>query len=162
MGPRMIRSCKRLASARRQAGLVDELSEVVPGLFVGGYAAAESEDRLRAAGISQVLTVGDVVPVAVAAFPGLRVTMSDEGMSDLWALVSRTRPFLDAARAAGDRVLVLCNQGVNRSPALVAGYLVVSGQTSAHALKILSEARPIVNIHGRYLSQLKAARNPEP
>lgn len=148
----------RLDFARRQARLLDVLSEVVPGLFVGSYAAAESADRLRAAGITHVVAVGEAVPEAAAQLPTLHLPMSDEGMSDLWELVLMAGPLLEAARSGGGRVSVFCNQGVNRSPALVAGYLVASGVAPQRALELLSSARPIVNLHGRYLSLLTALR----
>jgi len=150
---------KRLDRARQRARRLDELSEVEPGLFVGGYAAAEGTERLRAAGITHVVALGDAVPEAAAQVRGLRLPMSDEGESDLWEVVANAAPFIDGARAAGGRVLVLCNQGVNRSPALIAAYLVASGVAPQRALELLSQARPIVNLHGRYLAQLTALRH---
>lgn len=111
------------------------------------------------AGITHLVAVGELAPEAAAYVRSLRLPISDEGESDLWEVVAKAAPFIDAARSTGGQVLVLCNQGVNRSPAVVAAYLVASGLASQQALELLSQARPIVNLHGGYLAQLTALRH---
>jgi protein-tyrosine phosphatase len=125
------------------------------GLLVGSYGAAEDSARLRAAGITHVVCLTDGEPLWPQGLASMHVPMSDWGDSSLSDLVAKAAPFIDEARSAGGRVLVFCMLGVNRSPALVAGYLVAKGWKLGDALEAVSSARPVVSIHDGYMAQLR-------
>jgi len=137
-------------------GDLDRISEVLPYLCVGSYGAAENADHLRERGITHVICLLEECPEAVDQLPKLCIPMSDYGDSDLRQWVADAIPFIERAQEAGGRVLVFCALGVNRSPALVAGYLKVKLRYStAEALKVLTSIRPFVSVHQRYLEQLE-------
>ena len=135
---------------------LDRISEVLPYLFLGSYGAAENAEHLKERGITHVICVLEEYPEAVAALPVLRIPMSDHGDSDLRQTLADAAPFIEKAREAGGRVLIFCALGVNRSPALTAGYLRMALQCSpAEALNWIASARPFVSLHQKYLSQLE-------
>lgn len=137
-------------------GDLDRISEVLPYLCIGSYGAAENAAHLRERGITHVICLLEEYPEAVAKLPKLCIPMSDYGDSDLRQWVAEAIPFIERAQEAGGRVLVFCALGVNRSPALVAGYLRAALRCSAvEALNALTSSRPFVSIHPQYLEQLE-------
>lgn len=135
---------------------LDRISEVLPYLYIGSYGAAENANYLRERQITHVICLLEECPEAVASLPNLRIPMSDYGDSDLRQFLADAIPFIERGRETGGRVLVFCALGVNRSPALVAGYLKVKlWYTTDEALGKLTSSRPFVSIHEQYLSQLQ-------
>jgi hypothetical protein len=147
-----------LDSARNLAAALDEPTEVLPWLLIGSFGAAEHGERLRAAGVTHLVSLIGVVPDSANAFETLVLDVSDEGRSDLGRLLPDFMSFVEPVRSAGGRVLVFCNLGVNRSAAVVAGYLQSAlGWSCEAALAHLKRSRPAVSIHEEYLSQLRSA-----
>ena len=143
-------------------GDLDRISEVLPYLCIGSYGAAENAGHLREQRITHVLCLLDQYPEAVASLPSLCLPMSDYGDSDLLQVLADAIPFIERVREAGGRVLVFCALGVNRSPALVAGYLRAKlGYSVSEALSTLASSRPFVSLHQEYLSQLERLEGPD-
>jgi protein-tyrosine phosphatase len=142
--------------ARERAKIIDRLSEIVPGLFVGSYAGAKDVEKLRARRITHLLSVREEPPEGSEGFASLHLPMFDSGESRLEAIAGEAAVFIDAALGAGGGVLVFCDLGVNRSPALIAGYLIMKGWTLEAALTALLRGRTIVGIVEPYLVQLRA------
>ena len=135
---------------------LDRISKVLSYLYIGSYGAAENAAYLESQKITHVVCLLEEYPESVASLPKLCIPMSDDGESDIRRLLAEVVPFMESAREAGGRVLIFCALGVNRSPALVAGYLRVAlGFPIGEALSKIALSRPFVSIHERYLSQLE-------
>ena len=112
------------------------MREVVPGLFLGSWsdAVAAMEQQQSQQHQSQqpvfVVNCSKELPMLGRPGEGLRVPVDDDGscvcndamLSHLGAATAAIRDRL----AAGDRVLVHCKAGQQRSPAVVAAYLMAS------------------------------------
>lgn len=132
-------------------------SEVLPYLFLGSYGAVEHSERLRSIGITHLLSLVGSIPADRGAYTSLRLEVSDSGESDLSQVLRQVAPFVDQARRTDGKVLIFCALGVNRSPAVVASYLrCVLGWSLPAALAHLAQVRPAVDIHQRYLAQLRS------
>lgn len=131
------------------------MSEVLPYLFIGSYGAAENVSHLEEQNITHAVCLLEEFPESVASLPKRCIPMSDYGESDIRRVLTDVVPFIENAKATGGRVLIFCALGVNRSPALVVGYLRMElGCSMGAALGRITLNRPFVSIHERYLSQL--------
>jgi protein-tyrosine phosphatase len=140
---------------RLNPGDHDRLSEILPHLCVGSYGAAEQAELLASLGITHAICLIEEIPEPVAALPHLHLPISDHGESDLREALATVVPFIESAREAGGRVLIFCALGVNRSPAVTAGYLrAVLGCSAEDAIAKIRSSRPFISIHHKYLSQL--------
>jgi protein-tyrosine phosphatase len=137
-------------------GDLDRISEVLPYLYIGSYGAAENAEYLKEQNITHLVCLLEEYPGTMASHPNLCIPMSDHGESDIRQVLADVAPFIDGVKEAGGHVLIFCALGVNRSPALVAGYLRAElGCTTREALNRIKSSRPFVSIHERYLSQLE-------
>lgn len=144
-------------------GDLDRVSEVLPYLYIGSYGAAENAAYLESQNITHAVCLLEENPESVASLPNLCIPMSDHGESDIRRLLTDVVPFIENARKTGGRVLIFCALGVNRSPALVAGYLRAKlGCSTGEALSRITLSRPFVSIHERYLSQLDQLDDAQP
>lgn len=140
---------------------LDRISEVLPYLYIGSYGAAENGAYLEEKNVTHAVCVIEEYPPSVAALANLCIPMSDYGESDIRQLLTEIVPFIESAKETGGRVLIFCALGVNRSPALVAGYLRAAlGFSLDEALRKIISSRPFVDIHEKYLSQLKELAGP--
>lgn len=134
---------------------LDKINEVLPYLFIGSYGAAENLEYLREQRITHAICL-EQQPESMVALSNLCLPMSDHGDSDLGLLLAAALPFIESARASGGRVLVFCARGINRSAALVAGYLRIALRCSPEeALGRVVANRPFISLHEGYLSQLE-------
>ncbi|KAH9928571.1 phosphatases II [Epithele typhae] len=144
-------------------------TEVVPRLYIGDLAAAESPETLAALKITHVLSVmpGHVALPPPSALPHLRargqpalermqLPLTDTPFAELAAALPHTTAFLAAALAAPHaRVLVHCVQGISRSASVVAAYLVASaGCAPGTAVRAVQAARPCAQPNPGFLAQL--------
>ena len=145
-----------LKAAKLRAKKLDEISEIVPGLLAGGYLAARDIGTLRRGGVTHLLSLREERPEENEGFESLHLPMSDSGDSSLSEVATSAARFIDTARDAGGRVLVFCDLGVNRTAAVIAGYLILKGWTAEAAIERVSQARPVISIIEPYKLQLRA------
>ncbi|KAJ7629293.1 protein-tyrosine phosphatase-like protein [Mycena rosella] len=103
----------------------EDITEVLPNLFLGSEAGASNLAMLRRNGITHVLSV--LVPEASdapdSAFTRMCIPVQDWPDEELMTHFRAANAFIDEARvAAGSGVLVHCQQGVSRSATVVAAY----------------------------------------
>jgi len=147
---------RSLEAATQQVRELDQISDVLPGLSIGSYAAADSPGTLKAAATTHAVCLCEDLPQPAQALPSLHLPMSDFGGSSLEELARQAVEFIHAGMKSGGQVLVFCGLGVNRSPALVTAYLVLQGWSLDDALRAVYNARPVADIHEDYLAQLRA------
>lgn len=112
----------------------NRMQEVVPGLYIGGLAAAENIEYLISHRVTHVV---QAIEFDRTPFPGkfvyLKVQLSDYEQSNIGAHFDETVEFIDGALAQGGVVLVHCAAGISRSASLVLAYLMAKRGLSLNA-----------------------------
>ncbi len=127
---------------------------LMPQLLVGARSDAEDADALRCAGVDALVSLA---PVSRPA--GVKRQLSLE-LADRVALpASAVREVVDFVRArltAGERVLMHCEMGISRSPALALCVLhELSGAGIDEALRRVRAARPLADPHPALLDSIR-------
>lgn len=137
-------------------------SQILPNLFISDLAFAESAPCLANAGITHVLSVLPE-PISVPATAAGRriqrkqVRIEDSPFAELAAHLPAMVRFIEDALAASApaTVLVHCAEGVSRSVAVAAAYLVKAhGRTPMDAINHIAARRRIARPNFGFVQQL--------
>ncbi|TFK71802.1 phosphatases II [Pluteus cervinus] len=127
-------------------------------LFLGNTKAAVSSRSLTERHINHILSVcSDEIPAEVqgSGITHMRIPVEDVDYADLLIHLPAACRFIDQAIRGGGVVLVHCNQGLSRSPAVVAAYLMWTRRISAtEALDVVRTARDQVWTNPGFQEQL--------
>ncbi|XP_028992836.1 dual specificity protein phosphatase 19a [Betta splendens] len=131
---------------------------VKPYLLLGSQDAAHDFGTLRKHKVSHILNVAFGVE---NAFPDLfiyrTVSILDHPDADLLLHLQDCCDFIQQTRQEKGVVLVHCNAGVSRAPAVVVGYLMsCDGQAFDDALSRVQSARPASSPNPGFLQQLRS------
>jgi len=107
------------------------MQEIVPGVFLGPYASAGKKmaESLKTAGITHIICVRQDVeknlikPHHEGQCEYLIVTLADSMLEPIIPKARESKRFIDKCLMHGGKVLVHCNDGMSRAPALVIAYL---------------------------------------
>lgn len=107
------------------------MQEIIPGLFLGPYAAASRKklQDMKNAGLTHVVCVRAEVEAHIIRpnFPNdfqyLALIMNDSPLETVIPKVKQASEFIDACLSTGGKVLVHGNAGMTRSAILVIGYI---------------------------------------
>ena len=132
--------------------------EIVPGVLLGNLASACNLQRMRAAGVTHVLSVmTGASPPFPQHFGYSVVQVRDIPEEDLLAHLPEATEFVSAALAGGGRVFVHCAAGVSRSATVVAAHLVRSHNLShVEAVEHVRKRRGVIRPNPGFLRQLEA------
>jgi protein-tyrosine phosphatase len=122
------------------------ISQVQPGLYVGGQHIRRGLKSMRALGITAVVNLreeSDDAARGVALDHYLRLPITDDAAPPLDVLERGSR-FIAEQLSAGRGVYVHCASGVGRAPTLAAAYLVYKGKMPEEAWSIVREGRPFI------------------
>ena len=105
---------------------------ITPTLYIGGQIVASDLALLRQHGITHVVNACGAVcdNYFPDDFSYYRLYLQDKGSEDVLCILYEVFHFVAAARAAGGKVLIHCQQGVSRSTVLGIGYLMMAGEES--------------------------------
>ncbi|KAJ7128248.1 protein-tyrosine phosphatase-like protein [Mycena filopes] len=155
----------------------DDITEILPHLFLGSQAGARNLEMLRQCGITHILTMMSDPPPPMPktrenghdmdGFCRMYIKVQDwpdenegEGNAqELFTHFRATNAFIDSARSAQESVLVHCLQGVSRSATVVAAYLMAThapwhGADTSAVIAFLRERRPVVQPNAGFVDQL--------
>ncbi|XP_040912726.1 dual specificity protein phosphatase 19-like [Toxotes jaculatrix] len=135
---------------------------IKPYLLLGSQDAAHDFGTLRKHKVSHILNVAFGVE---NVFPDLfiykTVSIQDHPNADLLLHIQDCCDFIQKAHSEKGVVLVHCNAGVSRAPAVVIGYLMsCDGQSFDSALSIVKSARPASSPNPGFLDQLRRFKMP--
>ncbi|KAF9165287.1 hypothetical protein DFQ26_000335 [Actinomortierella ambigua] len=107
-----------------------EMQEIVPGVYLGPYAATKDLVRLQEAGITHIVSLWDPAERKILKthhserFQYLHLDIADALTQNLITNFPLVKRFMDQALLEQHgRVLVNCMNGISRSPAFVIAYL---------------------------------------
>jgi len=127
-------------------------------LYLGNLSAARSSRSLSERRITHVVTVcSDPIPgeLPESGMTHMRIPIEDVDHADLLIYLPIAVRFIDKALREHGIVLVHCVQGLSRSAAVVAAYLMWSRQISAaQALEVVRRAREQVWVNPGFQEQL--------
>ncbi|OXA62175.1 serine/threonine/tyrosine-interacting protein B isoform X2 [Folsomia candida] len=141
-----------------------EMQEVIPGLYLGPYAAASKSklSHLKECGITHIVCIRHLVernvirPMHDGHFVYLVLEMGEDSNVSLIPYCNRVIKFIDGCFEAGGKILIHSNSGINRSAALVAGYIMATyGVSVRKALAFVQKKRFAANPNGWFIEQLK-------
>lgn len=139
-----------------------QIVEIVPGLFLSSQDPAASLELLTQYRIRHVLSVGIALSVK---FPNISyhcLDLLDLPESDIFDAANLCVEIIESN--PGEHVLVHCNAGVSRSPAVVIAYLILArNMTYEDAYEKVRSARQCAKPNEGFVRQLKslAALSPQ-
>jgi len=114
-------------------------------LYLGNILSARSSRSLTERRISHIISVcPDPIPAELpeSGIAHMRISIEDVDYADLLSHLPAACRFIDQAMRDGGTVLVHCVQGLSRSAAVIAAYLMYSRRINAtQALEIVRRAR---------------------
>eukprot|EP00127_Corallochytrium_limacisporum_P007395 Clim_evm14s250 gene=Clim_evmTU14s250 len=136
------------------------MKKIGKGLFVGAWADAVALRRTNTHGETDITHVVSVCTEGAGLelpddVQQMVVPIFDDEYADLLGHVSRGITFMQRARDQGGSVLIHCVQGVSRSPAFCAAYLIASKNlTAEQAVETLTQIMPGAGPNDGFLRQL--------
>ncbi|KAF7233019.1 hypothetical protein EG68_07138 [Paragonimus skrjabini miyazakii] len=131
-------------------------SQILPFLYIGNEIDGTSEQVLQSCHIRSVLNVTPKVPfLDETRFYCRRLVASDRETQDLRPFFNSAFEFIEESRCSGKVVLVHCQAGVSRSPALVIAYLMAHSDLSLReAYHLVKSKRSVISPNFGFLGQL--------
>uniref|UniRef100_H3G511 protein-tyrosine-phosphatase n=2 Tax=Phytophthora ramorum TaxID=164328 RepID=H3G511_PHYRM len=132
--------------------------DVVSGLFIGSYGAANNFEALKQAEITHVLCVSPSLSLKYPEeFTYLRLEVADLSSVKISVFFGEALSFIDSALSAGGKVLVHCFMGRSRSATIVLAYLIARhALTLSDALRELRRVRPQAQPNTGFYKELVA------
>lgn len=132
-----------------------EMSEILPFLYLGGSAAANSQDFFNTTGVKWVLNVAKEQPRSPFAAKYKKISLNDSLNENISNHFAEACEFIDEARKANEKVLVHCAAGISRSATIVASYLMNRyGHSAEEALNFIRRKRHQIDPNFSFVVQL--------
>jgi len=131
-------------------------TQILTTLFLGSKDDSLKEERLKQIGITHILSVVSGNQHILPGCKHLGAPMADKGYSDLKSIIKEVFPFMEEGQRDGNKLLVHCHLGQNRSATVVIAYLMKYEELtlwSAH--KLVKAERPLIHPHPSYIKQLR-------
>ncbi|KAI7869954.1 protein-tyrosine phosphatase-like protein [Spinellus fusiger] len=140
--------------------MVSVAQQVLPGLWVGGYTALESQRFLKNNNITHILTLGKFKwKDDRGDYCNKIIEIPDHPEAEIIRYFPETYAFIDAALSCGQRVLVHCLGGISRSPTIAAAYWMKKCKLRhKEALALIAQNRPFIHPNQGFLDQLRLYR----
>lgn len=128
------------------------LSEITDLIFIGDSSDVQYEEELLSRGVSVVFNVASEVDgyykkLRYYKYPFTECLTDRKKLNEL---LENIRYELKRNR----RVVVHCYAGIDRAPAIVTCYLILSGMEKAKAWQLVKKNRPMACYHGSWINQL--------
>ncbi|CAI2723406.1 unnamed protein product [Schistosoma spindalis] len=133
-----------------------EISRIFPFLYLGNEYDGQNEKILNKYGIDSILNVTIKTPfLDESRFNCCRLPANDSHSQDLRSYFASAFQFIEEARCSGKTVLVHCQAGVSRSPALIIAYLMnYSSLSLLDAYQYVKSRRSVIAPNFAFMGQL--------
>ncbi|KAG2038748.1 protein-tyrosine phosphatase-like protein [Suillus americanus] len=140
---------------------VAHASSLQPGsLYLGSMSATMDRELLAKHHITHIVQVLDVPWLPISEKDGfrcLRIDILDKPSADLRPHLEGACQYIANALKSGGNVLVHCQQGVSRSPAIVIAYLIHDlGMSYDQAYALVKRRRPCINPNPGFVAGLRS------
>ncbi|KAI8992072.1 protein-tyrosine phosphatase-like protein [Mycotypha africana] len=140
-----------------------EIQEIVPGVFLGPFAACRNVENLKAKGITNILCIVDPSEARLLriehlsqAFLYKQFIVNDSNLQNLIQIFPTTSQHIRDVLQQGGKIVVCCNGGMSRSPTFVIAYIMEIFDTDAStAYHFVQAKRLCINPNDGFKSQLK-------
>ena len=136
---------------------IRRVSEIIPGLHLGGQYRRHGWPRLRARGITAVVNLRvewDDLALGLAPERYLYLPTEDDAAPSL-AYLQQGSEFIAEELGRGGAVYVHCGSGIGRAATMAAAYLVHAGRTPEEAWAEIRHVRPFVRPSAVQIEQLE-------
>lgn len=132
------------------------IDAIQPGLYLGDLISAKKAVLLEERHITHIVSVCNTDDVHYAPnIKRLQVSAADSPSQNLLDEFPQTTRFIEDALDSGGRVFVHCEQGISRSPTVVAAYLMKAERLhTVEALAYIRKRRPIIDPNAGFIKQL--------
>ncbi|KAM3916155.1 dual specificity protein phosphatase 19 isoform 1-T2 [Leptodactylus fuscus] len=133
-----------------------QIGVIKPWLLLGSQDVAQDHDILKKYKVTHILNVAyGVENIFPDEFTYKKLSILDLPETDITSYFPECFDFIEEARQQKGAVLVHCNAGVSRAPAIIIGYLIHSEKLNfARAFSIVKNARPAVCPNAGFMEQL--------
>ncbi|KIJ13189.1 hypothetical protein PAXINDRAFT_13939 [Paxillus involutus ATCC 200175] len=129
-------------------------------LFLGSMSATMDRELLASNHITHVVQVLDAPWLPISdkdGFRCLKIDILDKPTADLKPHLEGACQYISSALSSGGNVLVHCQQGISRSPAIVIAYLIHNlGMSYDQAHALVKRRRPCINPNPGFVAALRA------
>jgi len=131
-------------------------SMILPTIYLGSKEDAAKATRLKEIGITHILCVTSGKENRLDGVKLLTVVMADNGNSTLEDIMNRSFRFIEESQQEGNKLLIHCERGQNRSATLLIAWLMSKKRWSLYrSYMFVKEARQMIKPHKLYLDQLR-------
>lgn len=135
-----------------------EMSEILPGLYLGNARDAEDKNLLEKHQIQTIFNVSNTIPCHFAgdkSFEYHQLPCEDSNNQSIMEYFDETFTIIHERLSKNKNLLVHCQGGVSRSPSFVIGYLMkYHSKTFEQAYQFVKSKRSIVNPNLNFVGQL--------
>ncbi|CAF2723456.1 unnamed protein product [Rotaria sp. Silwood2] len=135
-----------------------QLSEIIPGLYLGSAHDAENVNLLQQHQVNVVINVSTTIPCYFEnenIFEYRRVPCHDSSHQNILQYFETTFEYIHRKLSMNEVILVHCQGGVSRSPSFIIGYLMkYHSKTFDEAHRLVKTKRSIINPNLNFLGQL--------
>lgn len=136
-----------------------EPTEIIPGIYLGNAYNASNYLTLKYYNINHILNIStELANVFPDMYNYLKIPVKDDNQNHIYEYIPEIIEFLDKINIGPENaVLIHCYMGSSRSASVVLLYLIHKYRFSyEHALQLIKNKRPIVNINKNFLEDIRA------
>lgn len=131
-------------------------TEIFPSLYLGSKLDSMKDARLKELKVTHILSVMSGTQHRVPGCKLLTVAMADNGNSCLVDVMNRSFGFIEESQQDGNKLLIHCHLGQNRSPTIVIAWLMTECKMNMHDAYLFVKAkRDIIHPSKLYIQQLR-------
>ncbi|KAJ8656586.1 hypothetical protein O0I10_007663 [Lichtheimia ornata] len=139
-----------------------EMQEILPGLYLGPFAACRNIQHLQNNGITHILCFLDSNELRIFKTDTLAelfnfkpITVSDSTMQNLIPIFPQCTAYIKEVLENHGKLLVCCNTGMSRSPSFVIAYAMeIYNMNATQAYQYVQSKRLCINPNDSFKSQL--------
>lgn len=133
-----------------------EISEIIPGLFLGGEETAKNKNKLKELGITTIINMTEEISnFFVSDFTYYRFPLSDKPNCDIKNYFEDTYKIISYVLENKQKILIHCYAGISRSATIVIAYIMKKNNMCMNdSLHFVQQKRSCISPNFGFCSQL--------